>query len=178
MKTDIEEQKIITIFRILCINNLFERRKTGKPLQYTLTILPGFLIPYSRILVNSIFLAIKYYITANQPTLLKATFLMNCVNISSFRRYYLRFLAHLNNWILFIIQITIALGGESKQEEIKEIKEKEGDEIKHSWYRFQNCKKEYFSIHSQIPDTIIVIENFQNQYLHVLFCGNQMGLGP
>lgn len=147
-------------------------------MQYTLTILPGFLVPYSRIQVNSIFSAIEYYMTSNRPTLLEATFKMKCVNIASFRRYYLRFLALQNNWILLIIQVTIALGGESKQEEIKEIKEREEDEIKHSWYRFQNCKKEYFYIHSQIPDNIIVIENFQNQYLHVLFCGNRMGLGP
>ena len=178
VKTDIGYQKTIKIFRVLCIDNLSERRKTGKPLQYTVTILPSFLVPYSRIQVNKIFSAIKYYITANQPTLLKAAFLMDCVNISSFRRYYLRFLIHINNWILFIIQITIALGGESKQEEIKEIKGREENGIKHRWHRFQNYKKKYFYIHSQIPNNIIVIEKLQNQYLHVLFCGNRMGLGP
>ena len=147
-------------------------------MQYTLTILPSFLVPYSRIQVDNIFSAIKYYITADQPNLLEATFLIKCVNIASFRRYYLRFLAHLNNWILLIIQLTIALGGESKQEEIKDIKGREEDEIKHRWHRFRNYKKQYFYIHSQIPNNIIVIEKLRNQYLHVLFCGNRMGLGP
>ncbi|MBN2535464.1 MAG: hypothetical protein JXB88_21475 [Spirochaetales bacterium] len=64
----------------------------------------------------------------------------------------------------FAISTQILCQRVGKQKEIKEIKGKEEEEIKHSWYQFQNCKKEYFSIHSQIPNNIIVIENFQNPF--------------
>jgi hypothetical protein len=178
IRINLEEYKVILIFRIICKNNLKERRRTGKPLQYTLTILPGFLIPYSRIPVDCVFKAIDYYVTSSRSNLLEAAFLMNCVNISSFGLYYFRFLALVDEWILFIIQITIAIGGDNRQEEIKEIEVEEEAKIKHKWCRFKKCKKEYFYLHSVIPGNVIITESFQNQYLHVIFCGNKMGLGP
>jgi len=59
---------VIKVPRFFCENNYRERVKTGEKKQYTLTILPGFLVPYSIIPLDVIHEAVDRYINESVAT--------------------------------------------------------------------------------------------------------------
>lgn len=63
--------------RIFCEINYHKRLKTGELKQYTLTILPGFLIPYSTVPLDPVHQALASYISEGGLTfvLLSAEYL-------------------------------------------------------------------------------------------------------
>ena len=58
---DIFQIQYTFALRFLCLPNFEKRKKTGDRIQYTFTILPSFLIPYSRIPINFIIAAVTKY---------------------------------------------------------------------------------------------------------------------
>lgn len=97
--TDIEAApKIIKVIRYLCINNYKKRLETNELLQYTITILPGFLISYGRIPVNKILDAFSGYIKGEIRTYYAAAIACGVSSRHSFRLYYIRILKRLTSW--------------------------------------------------------------------------------
>jgi hypothetical protein len=78
------------VVRIYCTVNYRIRKQTGEMIQYTLTILPGFLIPYSIIPADPIHQALESYITKGEIKQVGAALKMRCLSASSFRLFYSR----------------------------------------------------------------------------------------
>ena len=137
----------------MCLNNLEKRIKTGELLQYTITILPAFLIPHSKIPVSVVFTAIDYYIKrkCNQ---FEAALMLYCDSNHSFALYFNRMSGLIDAW-------NNLLQKEPENNMDKPINEK--------WERIIPVMKDYAQ-----PN----YSEFWSEYTHSHFCQNKMGLGP
>jgi len=151
--------------------------ETGEKKQYTITILPGFLVPYSIIPLDAIQEATDRYITELGTNQQFAAFIMHCGSTISFRLHFSRIKNRLSEWIAFLIQMLIALGGEIKGEDIKNISYYENP-IQAKWKRFKLLVVKYFLFYSGIPGGPVIKERFYYQYIHSVLYRNKMGLGP
>ena len=163
--------------RFFCENNYRERVETGEKKQYTITILPGFLVPYSIIPLDVIHEAVDRYITDPGTSQQAAAFCMYCENSLSFRLHFLRIRKRLSEWITFLIQLVIALEGEIKREEIKNIAHYENP-LQATWKKFNRLSDKYFLLYSMLPKAPVIKERFYHQYIHAVLSCNNMGLGP
>jgi len=71
----------------------------------------------------------------------------------------------------------IALGGEIKREEIKDIAYYENP-LQATWKKFNLLSVKYLLLYSMLPKGQVIKERFYSQYIHTLLSGNNMGLGP
>ncbi len=163
--------------RFFCENNYKERKLTGKKKQYTITILPGFLVPYSIIPLDDIQEATNRYINNPETNQQTAAFSMHCENTLSFRLHFSRIKNRLSEWIVFITRLLIDLGGELKGENIKNVQHYENP-LQANWKRFKTLVIDYFQLYSRIPGAQVIKERFYYQYIHSVLCINKMGLGP
>ena len=102
---------------------------------------------------------------------------MHCTCLHSFRLHFSRIKNKLPGWITFLIQLLIAIGGEIKGEDVKNIAYYE-DPLQAKWKRFKLIVIEYFLLYSRIPGGTVIKERFYYQYIHVVLNHNHMGLGP
>jgi hypothetical protein len=113
--TELDEEgfaKVLTEApRFLCEPNREVRKHTGEPKQYTLTILPGFLIPHSRILVQRVHGALEGYITDSGLNQVGAALRMGCLSPASFCLFFSRARERLGTWTGALTQWIVALGG-------------------------------------------------------------------
>ena len=174
--SDLKLKTKISIFRIICSNNFNRNKKEGSKLQYTLTILPCFLTPYSLVPVNLIFNSIQQFIINPNVTLKEAAIIMNCSSSLSFKLYYLRFQKYIKDWVMIIIQLLISIEGACKQEQIKEINI--NNNTKQNWDSFKKYLNAYFNQLSKLPKSTMIIEELKYPYIHNHFCHIKMGLGP
>jgi len=174
--SDLKVKEKITTFRIICIDNLNKNRQYDLRLQYTLTILPCFLIPYSLVPVNLIFTSIQHYINS-RISLKEAAILMNCSTSMSFKLYYLRCQKYIKDWIMVIIRLLLSINGACKEERIEEIKNNDNN-TKNNWVSFKKYLDEYFNQLSKIPDSVMITHELKYPYIHNHFCHIQIGLGP
>ena len=98
--------------RIFCEINYRVRKQTGELKQYTLTILPGFLIPHSRIPVDPVHESLDSYITMGELKQERATLKLRCLSAASFRLFYLRIRSRIDGWTHLLVQLVLALGGQ------------------------------------------------------------------
>lgn len=168
---------MIKVPRFFCENNYRERVETGEKKPYTITILPGFLVPYSIIPLDAIHEAADRYITDPGTTRQAAAFGMYCENSLSFRLHFLRINNRLSEWIALLIQLVITLGGEIRGEDVKNIAYYE-DPLQAKWEKFNLLVVKYFLLYSSIPGGPIIKQRFYHQYIHAVLCRNKMGLGP
>lgn len=174
--SDLKVKTKITTFRIICTDNLNKNRQEGLRLQYTLTILPCFLIPYSLVPVSLVFISIQHYIES-RVSLKEAAIIMNCSTSISFKLYYLRCKKYIKEWVMVIIQLLISINGECEHKKIKEIKNNDNN-IKQDWVSFQKYLDEYFNQLSKLPDSTMIKSELKYPYIHNHFCHVQIGLGP
>jgi hypothetical protein len=171
-KDSLEEYKKIWVFRIICKDMKKYRKTTGDKVQYTLTILPEFLFPHSRIPIHKLLHAIEYYVKTDNSNFLEAAILIHCINPLSFRLYYLRFLKVLDNWIMLLVVLTLVMGGTINQEELSE----PTVDIRQRMDTYEKYTKTYFYRHAQMPGSLLITD--EQGYLHTLYCRNGMSLGP
>ena len=143
----------IKVIRILCIGNLEKRIRTGELLQYTITILPAFLIPHSRIPVSAVFNAIDYYIT-RKSNQFEAAQILYCESNHSFALFFKRIGAHIDDWNNLLS---------------KETDDNFDISFCEKWSRIIPVMKDFAS-----PN----YTEFWCEYSHSHFCQNKMGLGP
>ncbi len=165
----------ILVPRFYCENN-YRKKKEGENKQYTLTILPGFLIPYSRIPVELVHKAVEEYITNSRVNETGAALLMNCLSSISFRKYLRRVKERIDSWILLLFTIIDSLNPKEMEMEIKGGIRSKG--IKESWRKFIILSAEYTYLYGQIPKAEIITKGYRYQYIYCLLSRNGMGLGP
>ena len=155
---DLDQVIIIKVIRIFCIYNYQQRKKHQKPLQYTITVLPGCLIPYSRIPVEKVFKAFTGYINNKIKTHFEATLILGCNNRHSFRLYYIRIIKRIDTW-LSLFQI----------EESKEGETAISRPVSKKWKTIITGLKDWASPH--------LTDKWQ-AYGHTMLCHKKMRLGP
>ena len=160
--------------RLICLENKRGREESGEPQQYTVTILPGFLISYSTILVDAVHLGLESYLGKRTVTQTGAALLMGCRNPRSFRLFYLRVCRRMYLWTGLLTQLVTMLGGAPPEER----KTDGTDRIHGGWMWFSHLAKEYLRLYGRVPEAALILETLQWQYFYALFAAHRMGLGP
>ncbi|RKX72780.1 MAG: hypothetical protein DRP87_20070, partial [Spirochaetes bacterium] len=141
-----EETATTKVVRIFCENNYRIRKRTGEEKQYTLTILPGFLIPYSTIPVDLVHQALDNYIT--NPGLMEvgAALKMRCLNAASFRLFYSRVCRRVEQWTTLLLRLVLSLGGKIKEADASR---KPSRKLQAQWAWFLLLAYEYLRVYSR-----------------------------
>lgn len=160
--------------RLICLENKRRRQESGEPLRYTVTILPGFLISFSTIVVDAVHLGLDSYLGKQTVTQTGAALMMGCLNPRSFRLFYRRVCRRMNLWVGLLIQLMTIIGGA-----LPERRQTDGkDQIRNGWMWCSVLAEEYLRLYGQIPEAVLILKAFQWQYLYALFAAHRMGLGP
>jgi len=169
------ERAVIEVVRVFCGVNYRIRRETGEPKPYTLTILPGFLIPYSVIPVDPVHEALDGYIRKDELTQAGAALAMRCLSAASFRLFYSRVSERLESWTALLLALVLALGGKVKKADAGE--ERRLD-IKAQWGWFVLLVWEYMRCCSRLPSTQIISRKYLHHHIYAVLSRQRMGLGP
>jgi hypothetical protein len=126
-------------------------------------VLPGFLIPYSRVAIPDLFGALEEYFN-EELTQQQATLLMNCNSRHSFSLYLKRFSFFISKWISYLSGLL-------------QLESSETGNIKGKWKRFiWLISRLVIGKMVGVSSRVVIIYRFE--YLLSLFVGNKMGLGP
>ena len=174
-KEEGEEAATIEVVRIFCEVNYRIRKQTGEPKQYTLTILPGFLIPYSVIPVDPVHEALDIYITEGGLVQVGAALKMRCLSAASFRLFYSRVCRRLESWTALFLQLVLTLGGKIKEADVGQERCRE---LQAQWGWFVLLASEYVRLYSRLPATEVIAGKFLQQHIYAVLSRKQMSLGP
>lgn len=148
----------------MCDTCYEENLITDDKIQYTITILPGFLIPHSRVPVPDIWTAANEYLNENK-TQQEAALSMNCNSRHSFSRYYRRLCTRIGMWIAFLTGIQDAPPPERNPD------------VKTAWGKFRNLiGKLRLDKERGSASTGSIIAKFQ--FAQAVLGSCRMGLGP
>jgi len=163
--------------RFFCEINFLLRQKTGEKKQYTITILPGFLVSHSTIPVDRIHQALHRYITQwlNQ---VGAAIRMDCVNPISFRLFLCRARGRLEDWIKLLIQMVLTLEGQVKEAHGGLTEHGNTASLEAKWEWFVWLANEYVGLYARLPEAKVVPRKYLWQYIYAALSRNRMGLGP
>ena len=170
-----EETATIKVVRIFCEVNYRIRKQTGEPKQYTLTILPGFLIPYSVIPVDPVHQALESYITKGDLRQVGAAVKMRCLSAASFRLFYSRVCGRLESATALLVALVLALGGKIEQTDVGQERPRE---LQAQWGWFVLLGSEYVRLYSRLPSTQIIARKYLHQHIYAVLSPRRMGLGP
>ena len=170
-----EDTAVTKVVRVFCEVSYRIRKQTGEPKQYTLTILPGFLIPYSVIPVDPVHKALDSYITKSELTQVGAALKMLCLSPASFRLFYLRVHRRLESWTALLLALVLALGGKIKKMDVGDARLRE---LQAQWGWFVLLSSEYMRLYSRLPSTQIIARKYLHQHIHAVLSRQRMGLGP
>jgi len=131
-------------------------------------MLPGFLIPYSRVVVPNLLSALEEYFN-EKCTQQQAALLINCNSRHSFNLFLKRISFLVSKWISYLSEIL--------QLQKPEKKKSETGNIKGEWKRFIWLISR-LTIEKMIGVSSKVVIIYRFEYAHSLFDGNKMGLGP
>lgn len=165
----------IKVPRLLCEPNRQRRRQTGEPLQYSLRILPGFLIPHSRLLVDGVQGALESFIAEPQTSRVGATLRMGCLSPLSFLLFFRRVEQRLTGWLQLLVILVGELGGEVCEQIATG---SSCDPLAEQWRWLHRLLAETLRLYARLPQTQPVPEALRWQYLYALLSRRQMGLGP
>lgn len=170
-----KETTTIAVVRIFCDKNYLARKLTGEPKQYTLTLLPGFLIPYSVIPIVPVHDAIDAYIMKGNLTQIGAALRMRCLSAASFRMFYRRVCKRVNQWTALFLALVAALGGNIKEAAMGT---KSSRKVAAQWAWFVFLASEYVRVYSRYPATEVITDQFLWQHIYAVLGSRRMGLGP
>ena len=165
----------ILVPRIICETNHRIRKETGEAKQYTLTVLPGFLIPYSTIPVDSVYRAVNSYLTESGLKQVGAALRMRCWSSASFQLFYSRILERVEAWTTLFVQMIIALGGNVREAKVSQ------SDLSGSiawWKWFVWLSNEYVRLYARLPGSPVIPQKYLRQYIYTLLSRHHMGLGP
>jgi len=174
-KEEGEEIATIEVVRIFCEVNYRIRKTTGEPKQYTLTILPGFFIPHSRIPVDPVHQALDSHMRKGGLKQQGAAMKMWCLSAASFRLFYLRVRNRIDVWTDWLVQLVLALGGTVKDADVDRGQSR-GPEARWSW--FVLLATEYVQLYSRLPSVEIIARRYLWQHIYAALSRHRMGLGP
>ena len=164
----------ILVPRLVCEPNKQRRTQTGELVQYTIRILPGFLIPYSRVVVDAVQEALDSWLSEQAVSQIGAALRMGCLSPLSFRLFYHRVRKRISAWLIVLVELVGELGGE--------IAEHGGaadhEPLRAQWMWFHLLVAEYLRAYARLPETQPILESMRWQHLYALLSHHQMGLGP
>jgi hypothetical protein len=163
------------VVRVFCESHYRIRKQTGELKQYTLTILPGFLIPHSVIPVDPVHRALESYITKDELKQVGAALKMRCLSVASFRLFYSRVCRRLDEWTALLIQLILTLGGKIKEADAGEEQRRK---LHARWWWFVLLASEYVHLYSRLPATEVIGRKFLQQHVYAVLSRQHMGLGP
>lgn len=167
---------VIQVPRLICEVNKRKRCESGEPLQHTVRILPSFLIPHSRVVVDRVHEALESYIGHPGATRIAATLRMGCVNPMSFWLFLQRVRDRITIWLEVLIQLIGELGGEIADH--PQGRATVGEPLTAQWRWFHLLVAELVRVHSRLPGMQPILEGLRWQYVYALVNRYQMGLGP
>jgi hypothetical protein len=167
--------KKIDVVRIVCQVRKRLRIKTGILRQYTLTILPPFLIPHARVTFSGLSQAISLYLEGRDPDLVLNT--LSADDPRTFALHFGRVTDRGPDWNLKIARWLIEAGKPSAQCETvafftKSIREN------HPWERFERLASDLCLRLMSISRTGVVLKQEQPLWVHARLTYSGMGLGP
>jgi hypothetical protein len=165
----------IEIVRILCPARKRLRFKTGLLRQYTLTILPAFLIPHARVTFSGLSRAIPLYLNGRDPDLVLNT--LSADDPRTFTLHFGRVTDRGPGWNLKIARWLIEAGKPSDQCETaapfaRSIRKN------HPWEGFVRLASDLCHRLVSISQTGVVLEQEQPLWVHARLSYSGMGLGP
>jgi hypothetical protein len=165
----------IVVLRIRCGVNKKIREETGKKIQYTLTILPSFLQPYSRFHLHCIIYSFVQYFSGRASNFLMAAVDMGAQNEKTFRKYYYRMKNGIHGWTAFIREKLSAIDDELPWSRIPQKKEL----LKYQWCIFVRLGKR-LSMHADtVPGSpVVILIRTHREFVFAMLSQNRMGLGP
>ena len=169
-----DERQWIRVVRVVCRTNKRRRKEGGEQLQYTLTILPGFLIPYSTVGVDEAHAAVESYIGERRVNQVGAAMLMGCVDPASFRLFYRRVGQRIQGWVGVLAQVVLALGGQITEEARAEGREM----LEAQWVWYELLVRQWLGILGRLPDMHPILHPMRWWYVYAWLAGARTGLGP
>ena len=165
------------VLRIFCKTNYAKRKESKIKYQYTITILPSFLHPYSHITIHSIAFAIDEYLNGKSKNYVEAAMDMCAESDRTFRTYYYRVRKRVQKWISLLISLSGQLNYNSGFERIPDTKSKN---MKKLWDQFNLTAQEYFCACEslKIPAGIVMQKQLYRQFVFSILITNGTGLGP
>jgi len=167
---------VIQVPRLICEANKRKRREGGEPLQYTLRILPSFLIPHSRVVVDRVHEALESFIGHPGVTRVAATLRMGCVNPRSFWLFLRRVRDRITTWLEVLVRLIWERGGEIAEHQAG--RATVGEPLAAQWRWFHLLVTELIRVYSRLPGMQPILEGLRWQYVYALVNRYQMGLGP
>lgn len=164
----------ISVPRIICSSNKARKRAGKASVQYTRRVLPGFLIPYSRVVVDAVQGALRAYLGQQEVTEDGAALRMGCLNVSSFCLFYRRVLKRITAWISFIGQVVVTLGGTISSEEPPAATAP----LPAQWAWYTRLALDWQRLHDRQPGCFLILRPLWWQYVYAALARQQMGLGP
>jgi hypothetical protein len=163
----------IEIVRIVCPIRKRLRRKTHR--QYTLTILPPFLIPYARVTFSGLSRAIPLHLAGSDSDLVLNT--LSADDHRTFALHFGRVTDRSPGWNIKIARWMIGVGKPAIQNQSVSVFKRSGPE-KHPWESFVQLASEFCDRMESIGQIRVVLESEQAIWTHARLTYAGMGLGP
>jgi hypothetical protein len=166
---------IIKVIRIVCKARKRLRYKSGFLRQYTLTILPAFLIPYARVTFSGLSKAIPLYLQGDDHDLVLNT--LSAEDPRTFTLHYGRVIDRGSGWNLMIARWLIEADKPADRDESVAVFTRSVRE-KHPWDEFVRLTSALCYRLMSIGRTGVVLEQEQPLTAHARLTYAGMGLGP
>ena len=169
------EELQIEVVRIVCRSRQKLRKRTGKKLQYTLTILPSFLIPHARITFTGLSNAVPLHLGGKDFDLVLNT--LSADDPRTFGLHFGRVLKRTPEWNLAIGRWVIDMGKTDKPKTLCEtfrLKER----TLHPWEKFIGLASEFCRRLESLGQVTAILEDEQLPMVHARLTFAGMGLGP
>lgn len=176
-----KEKFNIRVVRIFCYNNYKRNNESSdKKFQYTKTILPAYLIPYSTKSIALIINGIEYYLSNPNKTLITYAFQINANDPRTFKRYLDLLQKRIDVWIIFIINMIAKLNIAIKESTIsyKTVLHSIKHDFHKKWDYFTKLIKLFLDGYDSLKNDLILTNEKIFPYVHMKLCQNHMGLGP
>jgi len=173
---DLEKRSTVWILvpRVICLPNKRRKQEGEASPRYTLRVLPGFLIPYSRVVVDAVQGALGAYLGRQEVHEVGAALRMGCLNPSSFRLFTRRVRQRIAAWITFVGELVLSLGGTVSAQQPPAATPGLGAQ----WAWYARLVSEWLRVHDRQPGSSVVLRPLWWQYVYAALARRQMGLGP
>lgn len=165
----------ILVLQVICHLMKARRKKTGKPFQYTLTILPPFLIPYARVTFSGLCNAISFHL--GNPDKDLALNALSANDPRTFDLHFGRVMSRGQQWNLEITKWIIDSGKDIHQPEFHRLFSKQNQGM-NSWTAFLKLSENLCHRLEAIGQTGILLDHEQPLWVHARLTYAGMGLGP
>lgn len=169
------EELQIEVVRIVCRVRQKLHKRTGEKLQYTLTILPSFLIPHAKVTFTDLSKAVSLYLAGKDFDLALNT--LSADDPRTFSLHFGRISERAPGWNLAINRWIIDMGKTDKPKTLDEtFGLKNG--VMHPWEKFIGLASDFCRRLESLGYSPAILEDEQLLMAHAQLTFAGMGLGP